>query len=300
MEKPARKIFQPNSLTDKIMVGVCGNGSTRQSDFINEAIITYFMPINHQLKKEAEFLFSRISDGKEINDIELKTILANCVEILKDYPIDNAEPLEQIFIHFTCKRGRALRYDYIHIVNNLQDTRLHRLNEILKTVDDDFTLGMREFGERTKTIFAHWDKLCSYTEIYTALATIIECENIYFSLDVFRTIELIRWLDISICKSKLEAIKTPYPTNISRTQRYYGILYEISTYYTDNGYVALSNDYEFKKMSPEIKEHYERYLNEKLPSNGEATEADLERIIASEQKGRMLFRKLIAKRSKVK
>lgn len=295
MEKLARKIFQPNPLTNEILEGVCGNGGTNLSDFVNDAITSYFTPANEQLKKEVEFLFTRIMNREEIDDEELKTVLARCVEVLKDYPINDVKPLEQIFIHFTSKRGRVLRYDYIQIVDSLQDARLHRLNEVLKTVDEDFTLGMREFGERTRTVFAHWDELCAYSEIYTALATIIECENIYYPLDAFRTIDLIRWIDICIRKSTIEAIKTPYPTNISLTQRYFGIRHEVSVYHTDNGYCALSGDVEFEKMSPEIKEYYKHYMNNKMPWNEEATEADLESITALEQEGRMLFRRLTNK-----
>ena len=295
MKKIARKIFQPNALTNEIIEGVCGNAGANISNFMNDAIVSYYTPTNDQLKKEVEFLFSRILNKEEIDDEKLKTILARCVEVLKDYPIRDVKPLEQIFIHFTCKRWHVLRYDYIQVVDSLQDARLHRLNDILKTIDDDFTLGMREFGERTRTIFAHWEELCRYSEIYIALATIIECENIYYPLDVFRAIDLIRWLDICIRNSTIESIKTPYPTNISLAQRYFGIRHEVSVYQTDNGYCALSGDIEFAKMSPEIEEYYKHYQNNKMPWNEKVTEADIESISALEQEGRMLFRRLTNK-----
>ena len=101
---------------------------------------------------------------EEIAPEERKATLARCVDILKNYPISDVTPLEQILIHFTNRRGRNLRYDYIQIVDRQQDEILHRLNEVLKTVDKDFTLGCHEFGERSRTIFEHWEELCSYSE----------------------------------------------------------------------------------------------------------------------------------------
>lgn len=294
MEKLARKIFQPNALTNEIIEGVCGNGGTNISDFMNDAIVSYFTPANHQLKKEVEFLFSRIMDKEEITPEELKATLSRCVAILKDYPISDVRPLEQIFIHFTTKKGRVLRYDYIQIVDNMQDEELHRLNDILKTVDNDFCLGTREFGERSRTIFQNWEKLCSYSEIYTALATLIECESIYYKLDTFRTIDLIRWLDICVSASDLTPIKTPFETNISLSDRYYGIRYEVSVYHTDNGYCALSGDVDFANMSKEIREYYNDYMNCHSPY-GEVTEDDLQAIRKVEAKGRLLFRRLTNK-----
>lgn len=291
MEKLARKIFQPNALTNTLLEGVCGNGATNLSDFVNSTITEYFTPVNVALKKETEFIFSRIRNQEKIDPEELKATLARCVEILKDYPISDVRPLEQIFIHFTCKRGRVLRYDYIQIVDSLQDDRLHRLNDVIKTVDEDFVLGTREFGERSRYVFAHWNELCSYSEIYTALSTIIECESIYYPLDTFRTIQLIKWLDNSVQESNLKPIKTPFKTNISLTNKYYGIRYEISVYQTDNGYCALSGDTDFERMSSEIKEYYNHYMHNSTPY-GDATEEDIKSITKLEQEGRLLFRRL--------
>lgn len=68
---------------------------------------------------------------------ELKSTLARCVEILKDYPIRNVTPLRQIFTHFTNRSGLVLRYDYINIVNSWQDERmiLTRLQSSKQKVD---------------------------------------------------------------------------------------------------------------------------------------------------------------------
>ncbi len=291
MEKPTRKIFQPDAVVAMIIDGACDKGGNNISDFTNAAIENYYTPNNSSLRKETEFLFKRVKDHEQIAPEELKATLARCVDILKNYPISDVEPLEQIFIHFTYKLGRNLRYDYIQIVDHQQDMILHRLNEILKTVDEDYTLGCHEFGERSRTVFDNWDELCRYSEIYTALSTIIECEDIYYPLSTFRTIDLIRWLDIAVRNSNLEAIKTPYPTNITLTERYYGVSYEVSVYLTDNGYAALSGDSNFDHMPNDIREYYQKYM-EKGTIYGEPTEEDLKKITEIEQTGRMLFRRL--------
>jgi hypothetical protein len=176
-------------------------------------------------------------------------------------------------------------------VDEQQDRILHRLNDILKTVDEDFTYGSREFGERSRYVFAHWDELSSYSEIYTALATLIECEDIYYPLTIFRTVDLIKWLDNAIRESSLEAIKTPFETNISLTDRYFGISYEASVYQTDNGYVALSGDINFDHMPDDIRAYYQKYMKKNTVYN-EATEEDLREITEIEREGRMLFRRL--------
>lgn len=291
MEKLARKIFQPTPLTNALLEGACGNGKVNLSDFVNNAISEYFTPVNAALKRETDFIFSRILNQEMIAPEELKATLSRCVEILKDYPIKDVEPLEQIFVHFTCKLGHVLRYDYIQIVDSLQDERLHRLNDVLKTVDEDFVLGTREFGERSRYVFAHWDELCEYSEIYTALSTIIECEDIYYPLNTFKTIDLIHWLDVCIQESNLKPIKTPFATNISLSDRYSGIKYEVFVYHADSGYCALSGDTNFERMSPEIKAYYNHCMNHSDPY-GEITEDDIKNITSLEQEGRLLFRRL--------
>ncbi|EFU77976.1 hypothetical protein [Lachnoanaerobaculum saburreum] len=293
MAKVERKIFQPTILTAMLIEGACDKdrGGANISDFTNKAIIEYYTPYTSPLRKETEFIFHRLINEEDILEDELKATLARCVDILKDYPISDVKPLEQIFIHFTYKRGRRLRYDYIQIVDEQQDRILHRFNDVLKTVDEDFTYGSREFGERSRYAFKHWGELCSYSEIYTALATIIECEDIYYPLSIFRTIDLIKWLDNAVRDSSLETVKTPFETNISLSDRYYGISYEVSVYHTDNGYEYLSGDISFEHMPNKIREYYQKYMNIGT-IHGEVTEKDLNDLIAIEKEGRFLFRRL--------
>jgi len=289
MDKIGRKIFQPTPLTNMLIDGVCRSNTDTVSEFVNTAIIDYYTPKNEKLRAETEFLFTRIKKQIETSEVELQACLARCVDTLKDYPIRDARPLVQIFIHFTNTLPRVMRYDYIQIVDMQQDKILHRLNDILKTVDDDYTLGKREFGERSRTIFDHWEELCSYSEVYKAMSVLIECEKVYSSLDVFRCIDLIKWLDNAILASDLSPTRE-FEVKLSPTQIYYGIRYEIAVYQTDNGYAALSGDLDFH-FSPEIKEYYSHYM--KLSTlYGEATEEDIKEVQAVEQEGRMLFRRL--------
>lgn len=46
MEKSARKIFQPNPLTNALLEGACGQGGASLSDFVNTTIADYFKPTN--------------------------------------------------------------------------------------------------------------------------------------------------------------------------------------------------------------------------------------------------------------
>lgn len=291
MEKPGRKIFQPTSLVNTLVNGMCKLYGCSLNDFVNDAIIKSMIPVTGPLRKEVEAIFSKLEMEEDISQKEMQGILARAVASLKDYPISDVRPLEQIFFHFTNPIPRNFRYDYILIVDSLQDERLHRLNEILKTLDEEFILGMREFGERSRYVFRYWDTLCSYSEIYSLLAILIECESIYNELSICRVINLLTMLDIAIRDSKLEPNKDSFETNVSLTQKYYGIKYEISIYHTDNGYCVLSGDNEFSHMSDEIKAYYAKYMSSR-DIDGDASKDDVERVRQLEQEGRILFRRL--------
>ncbi len=296
MEKIARKIFQPNQLTNMLLDGVCDKDKANLSHFINKAIKAYYTPLNAQLAYETAALFVQLQMPNANEDtslqMELKATLTRCVEILKDYPIKNNLPLRQILNHFTNQMGRTLRYDYINIVDYQQDNILHHLNDVIKTVDSDYTLGTHEFGERSRYVFSHWPELYQYSEIYIALATIIECEDIYYPLDTFTTISLIRQLDQAITESAgITSIKDTFPTNISNEERYYGIRYEIAMYYTDNGYSILSGDNRFANIPPEIQAFFQKFLNTTAPI-GNITENDVKTIASLESEGRLLFKRL--------
>lgn len=225
---------------------------------------------------------------------ELKSTLARCVEILKDYPIRNVTPLRQIFTHFTNRSGLVLRYDYINIVNSWQDEMLHHLNDVIKTVDPDYPLCTREFGERSKYIFAHWSELYQYSEIYIALATIIECEKVYYPLDAFTTISLIKQLDRAIMESSnIAPVKEPFAINISNRDRYYGIRYEITMYYTHIGYSILSGDGHCENIPSWFQAFLLKVVNVSTMPDP-ITEDDIDAIAKLETEGRRLLKQLAA------
>ena len=314
MKKINRRIFQPNQLTDIMFNGACDKNKANLSDFINDIIEEYYRPLNSQLKYETELLFMKLKvarqdDGLEelcaengtqlqalkqetISPKELKSTLARCVEILKDYPIRDVTPLRQIFIHFTNGSGLTLRYDYINIVNSWQDEMLHHLNDVIKTVDPDYLLGTREFGERSKYIFAHWSELYQYSEIYIALATIIECEKVYYPLDAFTTISLIKQLDRAIMESSnIAPVKEPFAIDISNRDRYYGIRYEITMYYTHIGYSILSGDGHCENIPSGFQAFLLKVVNINTPPDP-ITEDNIDAIAKLETEGRRLLKQL--------
>ncbi len=286
-----RRIFTENSLTELLLPGMTKQYDMSINDLANKAIENYFLPVNELLKKETNYLYHKLLDG-DITPEEMKACMARSVTALKDSPIKDYAPLEQIMLHYTNTLPMVHRYDYIQIVDTLQDERLHKLNEILKTLDKDFTLGTREFGERSRYIFKYWNDLYVYPEIYVDLGTIIECEKTYRTLDIYRAIMLIKWLDDEIRKSNCEPAKDEFKTNISLADKYYGLRYEIITYHTDNGYAELSGDVNFANMSDAINEYYKDLDKNHLPYGRDITQEDYESLLALEAEGRRLFRRL--------
>lgn len=292
MKKIDRKIFQPDGLTSIIIEGACNkdNGGESNSDFINRIILSYYMPRNECLRRETEFIFSRIKNNEVIKDDELKINLANCVMALKDNPISDVKPLEDIFNYFV-SRENTRRYDYFKIVNDFQNDRLQHLNEILKTLDNDYPDYSRELGIRSKSVFLHWSVLQEYSEIYIALAMIIELEDVYYPLDVYTVINLIRSLDVAINNSKLVAIKDEFDTSISNKDRYSCLCHTLQTYYSDKAYAYLSGDINFRKIPDEINKFYDKCMDMYYKKEN-ITEDDLNKLINLEREGRRLFSRL--------
>ncbi len=287
----SRKIFTTTPLTERLVTGMTKEYDISINDLVNEAIRTHFLPNNEALRKEANLLYEKLKETEEVSEEELKACMARAIESLKDNPVKDVTPMEQVLLHYTNTLPMVHRYDYIQIVDTLQDERMHRLNDILKTLDKDYTLGTREFGERSRSVFKYWDQLYKYSEIYVALSVIIQCETTYRKLDVYRALMLLNWLDKSIDKS-CKPITDPFPTELSLKERYYGMRYEVLTYQTDNGYAALSGDDGFEHMSPEIKEYYKHIDKCNLPYYQEVTQEDFDKLQELEAEGRRLFRRL--------
>ena len=287
-----RKIFTTTTLTERLMIGMAKEYDISHNDLVNNAIKTHFLPTNEALRKEVKFLYGKLEETEDVPDEDIKACMARAIESLKNNPVRDVKPMEQVLLHYTNNIPMDHRYDYIQIVDTLQDDRLHRLNEILRTLDKDYTLGTREFGERSRTIFRYWDQLYDYPEIYVDLAIIIQCETTRSKLDVYRAIMLLNWLDTAIKDHPVEPKKEEFKVNLSLEDRYYGLRYEVFTYQTDNGYAELSEDYDFKKMSPEIKEYYKHIDQCNMPYYRDVTQEDFDKLLALESEGRRLFRRL--------
>ena len=121
------------------------------------------------------------SKQETISPKELKSTLARCVEILKDYPIRDVTPLRQIFTHFTNRSGLVLRYDYINIVNSWQDEMLHHLNDVIKTVDPDSV----SYTHLQKRLTFSQPKQVAHRMLYLHLMLLIWQESLLLLLKSF-------------------------------------------------------------------------------------------------------------------
>lgn len=298
MAKLGRTIFQPDAISNFLIKGYTSHTNGTVGDIVNNAMHNYLVPNNKSLKKEVEPLFYKIRDNEEISVDEMQGILARCVTVLKDFPIDDYYAIDQIMHRFRTGVGRALRFDYPLIVDDHSDAQLHRLNEIIKTINPDFNMGIHEFGERTRDIFNEWKELCHYSEIYVYIGTIIRLEKIYMKLDPYDTICLVKELDDAILNNSTDLIADNYPVNVTIQQKIGAIKYEILVYLADNGYATLSGDNGFEHKSDEVREYYHdlfvtvKDYPENTTENLEEYYEDLYRL---EKKGRRIFTALAYK-----
>lgn len=180
------------------------------------------------------------------------------------------------------------------MLNEACDKNKANLSDFINDVDPDYPLGTREFGERSKYIFAHWSELYQYSEIYIALATIIECEKVYYPLDAFTTISLIKQLDRAIMESSnIAPVKEPFAIDISNRDRYYGIRYEITMYYTHIGYSILSGDGHCENIPSGFQAFLLKVVNINTPPDP-ITEDNIDAIAKLETEGRRLLKQLAA------
>lgn len=285
-----RVIFKPDEVAMLLIDGAKRIGLS-PTELINELIHDAAMPANYSLKIEAEFIMKCIREGKEIDEKTIKSILARCVESLKNNPIANYRPLKQIMMHFITTVSRSYRYDYLTLVDEQQNEKLEKLNEILGTLDNDFNVGMRELGERCRFIFEHWDKLSSYSEIYSVLALIIELESIYTPIDVYELLQLIRWLDKCIQDSGIVVSEDVFETSISKEAKYNAANYEIQTYQTATAYRMLTGDNKFENVPQAIREYFGKVRE--FDTKGKAvSDETLTEIIELNLEGKKLFKEL--------
>ena len=219
MDKIARRIFQPDLANNRIIEEFSRIKGISFNEFINYAIRSTAIPNFAPFRKDAQHIIELLDNNEDPLEGELKTILARSVETLKEHPIKDSFPLEKIFYYFTNPVSGHYRFDYIDRVHIDQDKTLRHLNEILYSLDSDFNLGMREFGERSRTIFRHWDRLCVFPEIYHSLSVLIECEDTYRELDECHVLYLLMLLDDAVINSSEVASSKPFEVNISLKQK---------------------------------------------------------------------------------
>ena len=293
-DTPGRKIFQPDLLTNYLINGFAVNRNSI-GDLVNIAIKKFFTPTTPELKRLTDKLFDLLmmsGSPVEPSEEDIKHVLAEAIKCLKDHPIEDRDALAQIVLHFNNGYGTNYHeYTYICEVDNARDEILRNLNFMLKTVDDDYCCGYREFYRRADDVISHWDELCMYEETYIALSILIELADICYPIDTYRAVCLILMLDESIAKSP--AIKSTVPFEISVTLKdiYSGIEYELLVYESDNGYAYLSGDHGFENMPEDIRAYYQKIYN-RPKIHGEVSQEELEQIRDLEAEGRRLFSRL--------
>ena len=285
----ARKIFQSSPLVEKIIEQVCIENNLSVSDVVNDAVMDYYLPLNPALKKISSSLFSELLSGSTASEASLKRCISQSIEVLGAHPIEDCHTLESIFEHFVRPAVYERRFDYVQIVDDIQDEKLMRLNKIIKTLDPEYELGTRELGLRTRKLFPHWKEICEYPEVYSALSTIIQCEKIYTPLSICKTLQFIRQLDREIYASTLVPKRESYPTNVSINDMYYAYRYMIVAYESDNAYASLTGDQDCSHMPEDIAKFIQE-LSLDYPFKTDISEEDLQEIMKLERKGRILFR----------
>lgn len=258
-----------------------------------EAIDKVYTPKNEALRKEMQKLFLRIRKGGEtVYMDELREIYANCLEILKDYPIKNKLMLERI-LKQCIPRWVDKQYDYVQFVDEKRDAQLHRLNEILKTVDNDFFYGTREFYLRLFGVLDHWDKLCRYPEVYELLAAMARCNfDDHSPCDIGYALLTIRELDEGISKYGVEPSEEPFQTTVSLADRYDDVRHEIDMYQGVSGYIELSGARSPKQMPGIIMDYIARFEKIYSTRKEEVTEEDLDALMRFEREGLVIYKSI--------
>lgn len=288
----SRQNFTPELLTEYIINGWKSNiRNMSVSDIVNQCVIGYFTPSTPALRRESERIMMEINTQKRIDPLIIQEALARAIEALQDHPVDRADVLDQILMFFRTGLGRAYRYDYSLLITPNQDKTLHHLNEMLFTLDSDYNLGKREFGERSRDIFKHWDELKSYGETYVALATIIDCEEIYMPLDAYTGLALLKKLDDEVINYPAMKASKPFDVNVPLEDRIAGAYYELLVYCCDNGYAYISGDHTFKNIPKEWWEYSDRVMHLGYDSK-DKNEALYNEIIELINTGTNMLRKL--------
>ena len=254
-------------------------------------------PQNEELKQQ----YSLIKSAIWLSQNKLKSILADCIGILADFPITDKRPLERIIAHVTPYMS-SRRIDFYDRINDKQEQDIRHIHDVLDILGHStpgYADDSREFGLIARHILEKWDELSKYSEIYKALSMFVKLEDITYPIDKYEAIVIIKWIDDAIQESSLEAISAPYPVNISPYRRYIRKRLEIIRYYTDICYVQATGDVEFDRVmvngyrvyTEKIFELSARYPDSPHPWD-DITEDDIQKWIDLEKEGKALFQTL--------
>ncbi len=286
-----RIIIQTSDETNRIIEEARIIFRRSNSDVINQFILDSITPYMTPLKRETELLMNYISKEPDEASEVIRSAFVRVISLLREYPLKNSRALEEIMSYYTAPSIMTKRYDYLHRVDIRQDERLRRLNLIIRTMDDDFNIGMRELGTRSKYVFRYWDDLYTYPEVYEGLAAILETEDQYEDITVPLAVLLIKQIDREINSERIAPSKEKFPVAVDFETVYFGLRYELITYETNNGYCSLSGDKLMKNVPEEIEEFFKKVANMHKPFTN-VTEQDYEELKAVEQEGQELFRKI--------
>lgn len=285
-----RVIFQPNELAQQLISGYSEATGASNSDFINLAICNFMLPVTPELRGIAERIQQLSLSGTTIDEKYLQHCLADAVDSLSSHPVNNYKPLEQIMYHFLDQSSYELYYTYILDIDDHENDLLRRLNFILHDLDPNYSVGKRELAPRMYPIFANWNKLCVYKEIYKDLSILIRRDTVKIPLDLYRTISLLKDLDTAVLSSSAEILSSAYPLgDIPLSTRVTAIQHEINAYVTDNAYVALTGDHDFSQRTEDVKAYYKKMATI-YPTPHPLTEEYYFSLVDLEQQGQAAFK----------
>ena len=242
-----RQNFTPSFTANFLLDNLKRFTGISTSDGVNRCIKAYFTPLTPELKVEADIIFSELDCKKEdVSESVIQGCLSRSVLALKKHPISDNSILTQIMMHYRTSLGHVLCYDYNRRVDLHDDKILRSINDMLFSIDNNYNLGKREIGERSRTLLNNWEKVCQYEETYEGLAAIIRCEDVHMPVGAYNALVYLVQLDGLIRNNPTTIIAQKYPSNISLNDRISSIRYEILVYYGNTAYLQSTNDKNFE------------------------------------------------------
>ncbi len=295
-----RKIFQPDKLTEKIIDNYVINFNVGVSEFVNECVVDYIRPRHQFIVDETNKICELIDRNFEFDELFYKEILANVIQKLAKYPVQDCNALKLVLLHFTCRIGSRWNcYDYYNrILDERTDRLLRHYKFVLATIDSTYNPGKRELGYTSQVMFDNWEKLCEYPETYMVLSAIISAEDIYIPINVYDLLLYLKKIDDAITASNIKTLREfPDERGISLDQRIDALNYEICVYYGNSGYAVLTGDGNYEKVPSEIRDLWHIMSGRELASYRYPDKAEyLNVLIDFQRKCRSAFAQLKRKK----